>query len=30
MFMSQHSNGEWVLGCEFLTHLTAEQELLYL
>jgi PilZ domain len=30
MFMSQHSSAEWILGCEFLTPLTPEQELLYL
>jgi hypothetical protein len=30
MFMSQHSKGEWILGCEFLTPLTPEQQLLYL
>ena len=30
MFMSQNSHDEWILGCEFLTPLTPEQELLYL
>ena len=30
MFMSQNSRDEWILGCEFLTPLTPEQELLYL
>jgi PilZ domain len=30
MFMSQNSQDEWILGCEFLTPLTPEQQLLYL
>lgn len=30
MFMSQHSNREWILGCEFLTALTPEQQQIYL
>lgn len=30
MFMSQHSNHEWILGCEFLAALTPEQQQIYL
>lgn len=30
MFMSQQSSGEWILGCEFLTALTPEQQQLHL
>jgi PilZ domain len=30
MFVSQRAAGQWVLGCEFLTSLTAEQQEIYL
>ncbi len=30
MFMSQHAGGEWILGCEFLSALTPEQQAIYL
>jgi hypothetical protein len=30
MFMSQHAGGAWILGCEFLSALTPEQQAIYL